>query len=204
MDSFDRATVRGLGDNQVFTDEVLSKLQELKKVVDTALTSADSSSKDILSQTSNGPRDTLHLAQSTLEAITSDSRRLLALSNEGDILLNDADYNVSVAEARVANADKAVYIKLEGEKGKEDGKLMEDMTVRTLSVVKGPAEGIRLVKEIERMVDGGGTPGVGSILAMGDGTGTGSEAVGEHAERMKMALEKAKIRNAGSTGGADG
>ncbi len=115
MDSFDRATVRGLGDNQVFTDELLSKLQELKRTIDTLLTSGPES-KDILS-TPSGARDTLHLAQSTLESISTDSRRLLALSNEGDILLNEADFNVSVAEARVANAEKAVYVKLEEEKG---------------------------------------------------------------------------------------
>jgi hypothetical protein len=174
MDSFDRATVRGLGDNQVFTDEVLSKIQELKKAIDALLGSSDSSTnKDIL-QTANGARDTLSLAQSTLDSVTSDSRRLLALSNEGDILLNDADYDVSVAEARVANADPAVYTKLEEEKAKEDSKLIGEMNVRTASVTKGPQEAIKLVKDILATVGG-------------------EES---HEDRIKRALEAAKARNA--------
>ena len=205
MDSFDRATVRGLGDNQVFTDGVLSKLQDLKKAIDTTLSITDSSQKDTQSQTANSAKETLHLAQSTLEAITTDSRRLLALSNEGDILLNDADFNVSIAEARVANADKAVYKKLEEEKAKEDGKLIEEMNVRVKSVVRGPGEGVRLVKEVEGRIGGeGGGDGIGI------GTGTGGDAAGggggdaEHAERMRLALEKAKMRNASVGGGGAG
>ncbi|KIW72062.1 hypothetical protein PV04_00284 [Phialophora macrospora] len=174
MDSFDRATVRGLGDNQVFTDEVLSKLQELKKAIDALLGSSDPSiNKDIL-HSANGPRDTLSLAQSTLDSVTSDSRRLLALSNEGDILLNDADYDVSVVEARVANADPAVYAKLEEEKAKEDSKLIGEMNVRTASVTKGPQEAIKLVRDILATVGG-------------------EES---HEERIKRALEAAKARNA--------
>ncbi|KAJ9606431.1 hypothetical protein H2200_009392 [Cladophialophora chaetospira] len=185
MDSFDRATVRGLGDNQVFTDDLLSKLQELKKPIESLLASPDAQSNmDILTAPS-GARDTLHIAQSTLESITNDSRRLLALSSEGDILLNDADYNVSVAEARVANAETAVYAKLEEEKGKEDGKLIEEMNVRTGSVTKAPNEGVKLVKELSEKVGGVEDPG--------------------RKERMLAALEKAKMRNAaGPAGVGDG
>ncbi|OCT54476.1 hypothetical protein CLCR_00762 [Cladophialophora carrionii] len=180
MDSFDRATVRGLGDNQVFTDEVLAKLQELKKAVDALLSSSDE--RDIL-YGANGATDTLSLAHSTLDSITNDSRRLLGLSNEGDILLNEADYNVSVAEARVANADSSVYTKLQEEKAKEDSKLIEEMNARTASVTKGPEEAIRLVRDIQATVVGGGEG---------------------HEERIKRALEAAKARNASTGEGGGG
>ena len=191
MDSFDRATVRGLGDNQVFTDEVFAKLQDLNNALD--ITSSDV--EDKISE-ANGLRETLHLAQNTLDSITSDSRRLLALSNEADVLLNDADFNVSVAEARVANADKPTYAKLEQEKGKEDMKLIEEMNKRMGSVAKGPAEAGRLLREIsERIGDGS---------AMGDGAGEGKGEDPEHAERIKRALEMAKMRNEAAAGGSGG
>ena len=202
MDNFDRATVRGLGDNQVFTDDLLSKLHDLRKAIDTATANPN---PDAQNANTNKPlshpftKETLHLAQSTLETLTTDSRRLLALSNEGDILLNDADYNVSIAEARVANAEKFVYQKLDEEKTKEDGKLIEEMNVRMMSVTKGPGEAGRVVREIlEGCGGGGGLAGGGNGERRGIGGGANDS---EHAERMKMALEKAKLRNAGAGGG---
>ncbi|KIW83006.1 hypothetical protein Z517_02249 [Fonsecaea pedrosoi CBS 271.37] len=170
MDSFDRATVRGLGDNQVFTDEVFDRLQEVKKALDAG---ALQNEKERLYEP-EGARETLSLAQNALDTVMSDSRRLLALSNEADVLLNDADYNVSVAEARVANADKPTYANLESEKAKEDTKLIEDMNVRISSVTKGPQEGISLIREL--------------IDRIGDDPA--------HQERIKKALEAAKMRNA--------
>ncbi|OQV10393.1 hypothetical protein CLAIMM_14401 [Cladophialophora immunda] len=179
MDSFDRATVRGLGDNQVFTDEVFSRLQDIKKAINAG---AIQNEKERLYEP-DGARDTLSLAQNALDTVVADSRRLLALSNEADVLLNDSDYNVSVAEARVANADKPTYANLESEKAKEDAKLIEEMNVRISSVTKGPQEGISLIRE---MID-----------QIGDDPA--------HQERIKKALEAAKMRNAnGATGANDG
>ncbi|OAP54897.1 hypothetical protein AYL99_10597 [Fonsecaea erecta] len=170
MDSFDRATVRGLGDNQVFTDEVLSKLQDVKRAIDAG---AIQNEKEKLFE-ADGARDTLSLAQNALDTVMADSRRLLALSNEADLLLNDADYNVSVAEARVANADKPTYATLESEKAKEDAKLIEEMNARISSVTRGPQDGLSLIR--------------GLIDRIGDDPA--------HQERIKKALEAAKMRNA--------
>ncbi|EXJ65311.1 hypothetical protein A1O7_01652 [Cladophialophora yegresii CBS 114405] len=189
MDTFDRATVRGLGDNQVFTDEVLCRLAELKKAVD-ALPGSSSDERDVATGATAAVRETLSLAHSTLDSVVTDSRRLLALSNEGDILLNEADYNLSVAEARVANADASVYAKLQDEKQKEDSKLVEEMNARTASVTKGPEEAIRLVRDIQATVTGGG------------GEAGGGE--GGHEERIKRALEAAKARNASISGSGMG
>ncbi|EXJ53593.1 uncharacterized protein A1O5_13160 [Cladophialophora psammophila CBS 110553] len=170
MDSFDRVTVRGLGDNQVFTDEIFGRLQDVKQAIDSG---AIQNEKEKLYE-QDGARDILSLAQNALDTVMADSRRLLALSNEADVLLNDADYNVSVAEAQVADADKPTYANLEKEKAKEDAKLVEEMNVRISSVTKGPQEGIAMIREL--------------IDRIGDDPA--------HQERIKKALEAAKIRNA--------
>lgn len=176
MDSFDRATVRGLGDNQMFVDDVLPKLQELKTAM--LAVEGDVAKKEKLFE-QDGPRDTLALAQDVMDTVMADSRQLLGLSNEADILLNDADYGVSVAEARVANAEPTTYANLDKEKAKEDAKLIEEMNARISSVTKGPQDAITLAREtIDRI---GADP--------------------EHQERIKKALEAAKQRNASIDGG---
>lgn len=215
MDSFDRATVRALGDNQVFIDDLVAKLQELKKAADLALRSPNENQKDdaVLSSA----KDALTLAQSTLDTLISDSRRLLALSNEADVLLNDADFNVSIAEARVANADKDTYKKLEDEKAKEDGKLIEEMNSRIGGVTKDPDTARKVIKEVlERIgagAGGGDGGGGGGSAVMDAGAGVASDGVGAggggggpddpgHQERLKRALEQAKKRNE-RAGGAE-
>ena len=78
----------------------------------------------------------------------------MTTSNTADKLLNDADYEVSVAEAKVAKADQTVYVKLEAEKGKEDEKIQEDLELRLESMCKGPDSGIALIhKMIGRIGD---------------------------------------------------
>ncbi|EXJ79052.1 hypothetical protein A1O3_08553 [Capronia epimyces CBS 606.96] len=169
VDAFDRATVRGLGDNQMFIDDIFAKLQEVKR----AMLSADPAAKDQLYE-SAGARETLSLAQEVVDTVKADSQKLLALSNEADGLLNEADYAASVAEARVTNADKATYSNLETEKAKEDTKLLEEMNSRISSVTKGPSEAIALIREL--------------IDRLGEDP--------EHQERIRKALEAAKQRNA--------
>ncbi len=89
-------------------------------------------------------------------------------------------------------------LNLKRRKGKEDGKLIDDMNVRTASVVRAPGEGIRLIKEMGEIV-AGGSAGAGEVRDLGNTGETGD--IG-HAERMKMALEKAKMRNKSLDGGA--
>lgn len=171
MDSFDRATVRGLGDNQTFVDDLLTKLQELKKITISGDQSLTSDSKLLYEK--EGARDTLTLAQEVVNAVITDSRRLLALSNEADVLLNESDYGVSVAEARTASADAATYAKLESEKAKEDTKLVEEMNTRVNGVNKSPADALTLIRELTEEIGSGP----------------------DHKDRMKKALEVAKQRN---------
>ncbi|KAJ9498096.1 hypothetical protein H2202_006246 [Exophiala xenobiotica] len=169
MDTFDRATVRGLGDNQLFIDDILVKMHDLKKTI----SSGEEAVKATLYE-AEGPRDTLASTQDVVCLVMADSRKMLALSNEADVLLNDSDYGVSVAEAQVANADKVTYSSLEKEKAKEDAKLVEEMNVRIASVTKGPQDAIDAIRE---MMD-----------QIGDDP--------EHQDRIKKALQAAKQRNA--------
>lgn len=171
MDSFDRATVRGLGDNQTFIDDLLTKLQELKKITISGGDSLGPDNKNFYEK--DGARDTVTLAQEVVNTVITDSRRLLALSNEADVLLNESDYGVSVAEARTANADTATYAKLESEKAKEDLKLIEEMNTRVNSVNKSPADALALIRELSDHI--------------------GSDP--DYKDRMKKALEAAKQRN---------
>ncbi|KIW17612.1 hypothetical protein PV08_04807 [Exophiala spinifera] len=169
MDAFDRATVRGLGDNQMFIDDVLVKIQDLKQEI----TSRGQAVKEKLYEPS-GARDTLSRIQDAVDLIMTDSRTLLALSNEADVLLNDADYGVSVAEARVSNAGKETYVNLAREKAKEDAKLVEEVNTRIGSVVKGPQHALDILRGMMDQI--GADP--------------------EHQDRIKKALEAAKQRNA--------
>ena len=73
------------------------------------------------------------------------------------------------------------------------------MNVRTTSVTKGPGEGVKLVKEIRARLERGGTGTEVEMGSVGLGAGMGGPADSEHAGRMRMALEKAKMRNAGAS-----
>ena len=173
MDTFDRATVRGLGDNQTMVDELLPKIRQLRDMV--LQTPSPAIEQTELFYGSQGVRPTLALCQATIDLLLADSQKLLTLSNIADKLLNDADYSVSVAEARVSNADRATYDKLKEEKEKEDAKIVEDTQGRMNAVGKGPVEMGELCREV-----------VGRV---GDDP--------EHKERMGRALEEAKARAAG-------
>ncbi|KPI45914.1 uncharacterized protein AB675_632 [Cyphellophora attinorum] len=172
MDTFDRATVR-VGDNQALVDEVLPKVRHVRDLVMAAASDdPDTSNSDVL-YGAQGLRPTLTLTQSTINILLLDSQRLLTLSQVADSQLNDADYAVSVAEARVSNAERTVYEKLKEEKEKEDAKIVEDTQGRVGAVGKGMEGVAELCREV-----------VGRI---GDD--------GEHKVRLERALEEARRRN---------
>ncbi|ETN38465.1 uncharacterized protein HMPREF1541_06500 [Cyphellophora europaea CBS 101466] len=168
MDAFDRATVRGLGDNQTYVDDMLPKVRRLREMV-----FRDTFHTQELLYGPDGVRETLAAAQKAIDFVLADSQKLLTLSNVADKLLNDADYSVSVAEARVSNADRATYQKLGEEKEKEDNKIAEDTNSRMSAIGKGPEEAIELIREV--------------VARIGDDP--------EHQDRIKRALEAAKERN---------
>ncbi|RMZ92640.1 hypothetical protein DV736_g100, partial [Chaetothyriales sp. CBS 134916] len=175
MDAFDRATVRGLGDNQTYIDDLLVRIRQVKDMV---LKEPSNIAQEVYAP--DGPRDSLWLAQTTLNFVLTDSQKLLALSNVADKLLNDSDYFVSVAEARVSNADQITYQRLAEEKENEDAKIVNDMNSRLSSIGKTPEAAIALIREV--------------VDKVGDDP--------EHQERIKKALEAAKQRNTGIESGS--
>jgi hypothetical protein len=63
--------------------------------------------------------------------------------------LNDADYGVSVAEARYANSDPDILRRLADEKKKEDDALQKDLDSKLQSIQKGPE---RIESTIQRLL----------------------------------------------------
>jgi hypothetical protein len=172
MDSFERATVRGLGDNQAFVDELSAKVRKLNDALP-----ANGSWQQNVPDSVYGPegaRDALASTQVFVEFVLADSRALLTASNAADKTLNNADYAVSSAEANAANADEVTNRKLKADFVKEEGKLIEEMSMRMDSITKTPLDCANLIQEIISRI-------------------TGED--GERADRMKKALEQAKIRN---------
>lgn len=170
MDVIDKATVRGLGDNQSYMDDLLTDVNKLKDIV---MRDASNLPADLYEP--GGARATLSLAQKTIDLTLADSQKMLITSNVADKLLNDADYAVSVAEARASEADPATYKKLSEEKAKEDAKIIEDTNSRMSSISKAPEQAIAVIREV--------------VDYIGDDI--------EHQERIHNALEAAKRRNTG-------
>ncbi|RMD44337.1 hypothetical protein DV735_g834, partial [Chaetothyriales sp. CBS 134920] len=168
MDTIDHAAVRGLGDNQTYMDDLLARIRPVKEMV---LREPSNIPQEVYAP--DGPRDSLSLAQRTIDFVLTDSQKLLNLSSDVDKLLNEADYFVSVAEARVSNADQVTYQRLAEEKQKEDAKILNDTNSRLSSIGKTPEAAIALIREV--------------VDKVGDDP--------EHRERIKKALEAAKKRN---------
>ncbi|ERF75954.1 hypothetical protein EPUS_01320 [Endocarpon pusillum Z07020] len=170
MDTFDRATVRGLGDNQQFIDDVSAGLSSINDL----LKERPENAKELLLA---GLHETLRSIEELLDYVANDSKSLLMLSNKVDNMLNSADYDVSVAEARVSNATQASMKLLQEEKGREDERIKAEVDTRMGSVAKGPENALFLLKSI--------------IKRTGDDP--------QHQDRVQKALEAAKLRNASKT-----
>ncbi|KAK4925033.1 hypothetical protein LTR66_016425, partial [Elasticomyces elasticus] len=120
MDSFDRAVVRALAENQEWTDEMLTKTQLLRDL--------------ILSESSNGPerkpdKDDLLYGAGGIKETTSTLTDAVAIVNQDSKELQD-------------------FEKLKAEKKKEDQKLKDDADNRLSGVQRGPDEILSCVKEV--------------------------------------------------------
>ena len=178
-DLFEGVAVKSLGDNQAFLDEICAKIRRVNDVLPVDGDWQQNATDLVYGE--NGPRQVLAFAQSVIDFVLADSRALLSTSNAADKILNDADYAVAVAEATMANADEITYSKLKADKEKEDNKLVDEMSMRMESVTKAPSEALHLIQEI--------------IDRIGNDR--------EHPDRLKAALEAAKVRNAGKVMGSE-
>ncbi|CAG8067799.1 unnamed protein product [Penicillium olsonii] len=135
MDSFDDAILHGLGTNQSLLDEVATKAAQLDPTALRASGLSDSEIEQILKS-----------AATFAASLLSDSESILRSSGVADMILNDADYGISVAEARYANSDPEIFHRLADEKEKEDEKMQSELDSKLHSIQKGP-------KKIESMVE---------------------------------------------------
>ncbi|KKY17395.1 putative tpa: zn 2cys6 transcription factor [Phaeomoniella chlamydospora] len=165
MDTFDKmAVLRGLAENQNFVDELHPSLRTIATTLETNVSTYD---YDIL-------RSILLSTQSALDFITADSISILKFSSIADEILNNADYDVSVAKAYRNDASPQEFKALEREKVKEDQNIKAEMAAK----VEGMSSGSREVQDL-----------VKNLLDK-------LEESPDHKKRLEEALERAKKRNA--------
>ncbi|KAJ5951996.1 uncharacterized protein N7479_010409 [Penicillium vulpinum] len=140
MDSFDDAILNGLGINQTLLDEVASKAARLDTTTLRASGLPDSEIEQILKS-----------AATFAASLRADSEAIIRSAGVADMALNDADYEVSVAEARYANSDPDIFNRLADEKQKEDEKIQDDLNSKLQSIQKGP---VQIEATIQRLLVG--------------------------------------------------
>lgn len=213
MDPFDVAIIHGMGENQVLLDDVSAKMKKMETL---HLGSSSLSESEI--------EQVLRSVSSLVDSLRRDSESMLHNFGVADSTLNNADYRVSVAEARYSNADHDIFRRLDAEKKKEDAKIHHDLTSKLDSIRDGPAEITRKINELlealgkplvpEPPTDAtsiiGANPSmtVESLLptiARPSTAGIPSKKPKEdaiHQQRIQRALEEAKKRNAAKAQGA--
>ncbi|KAL4774230.1 hypothetical protein BDW60DRAFT_167217 [Aspergillus nidulans var. acristatus] len=129
MDLFDDAIMRGLGENQSLLDELSAKVTQ---VDDAAIRSSSLPDAEV--------EQILKSVHGLVEYLRKDSESILHSFGVADSALNNADYSVSVAEARYSNAEPEVFRQLEAEKKKEDAKIQDNVRTKLQSVRVGPAK----------------------------------------------------------------
>ena len=140
MDSFDDAILNGLGINQTLLDEVASKAARLDTATLRASGLPDSEIEQILKS-----------AATSAASLRADSEAIIRSAGVADMALNDADYGVSVAEARYANSDPDIFLRLGDEKKKEDEKIQDELNSKLQSIQKGP---VQIEATIQRLLLG--------------------------------------------------
>ena len=122
MDVLDQNTLRGVGSNQDYMEAIMNAVRRVAS--GRAFASIPGS---------DGPKEGIELVQKAktiTNLLASSSEQIVQTFHVADMLLNSADYEVSVAKAKVAKADVATLAKLKEERAKEDQKLMRDLEHR--------------------------------------------------------------------------
>lgn len=209
MDAFDDAIMHGLGENQSLLDDVSAKV---KKVDPSHLHSSSLSESEV--------EQILKSVSTLVDSLRRDSESILHNFGIADSTLNNADYRLSVAEARYSNADHDVFRRLNAEKQKEDAKIQRDLESKLQSVRDGPAEITRRINELLEALGKGpvaepdtaydaATAVSHSVDTLMPGLRPGTTGIPskndegeEHQQRIRKALEDAKRRNAAKAQGA--
>ncbi|KAJ9375248.1 hypothetical protein DTO282E5_232 [Paecilomyces variotii] len=209
MDSFDTGIMRGLGENQSLLDNISTKM---KKLDPKTICHAGLPKDDI--------ETILRSTYALVKFLEANSESILRSFGAADSLLNEADYSVSVAEARYSNAGSDIFRRLDEEKKKEDAKIQQELDSKLETVRKGPTELTAKIDSLLEALGKEGGPGTGpwsrpkientntveidpaDVLRPGPRPasaaplGRRSDADPEQQERLRKALEDAKRRNA--------
>ncbi|KAG2412561.1 hypothetical protein HFD88_010118 [Aspergillus terreus] len=203
MDAFDEAIIHGLGENQSLLDEILAKVSKIDLAAIRSSGMADSEVEQMFKS-----------VQYSVDSLRQDSENILRYFGLADAALNEADYQVSVAEARCSGADADVFRRLDEEKKKEDAKIQNDLKSKIASVRAGPAKILAAMNDLLKCLGKAPIfeePAPIEPLPAGQSVGAlipgprpptanikskSSEEDSEHQERLRRALENAKKRNA--------
>ncbi|RAK76063.1 uncharacterized protein BO72DRAFT_528887 [Aspergillus fijiensis CBS 313.89] len=202
MDSFDDVIMHGLGENQRILDDITAKVSRIDAA---SLRSSPLPESEIVRL--------LKSVNQFIDCLREDSESILENFGIADAVLNDADYGVSVAEARCSDAETDVFRQLEAEKQKEDKKIQDDLESKLESVREGPAQVAASINNLLRSLGhdnaaeqspalllepvqppkNARSPSPGSATKPASGQPVEDN---EHQERLRKALENAKKRNA--------
>lgn len=179
MDVLDANTLRGVGANQDYMEAIMKSIRRIAS--GRAFASMPSSEAGL------GVEE-VNKAKRITTILTSSSEQIVQIFHVADMLLNAADYEISVANAKLGNAGADTLVRLKEEKSKEDQKLMENLEHR-----------LALIREDSRKTH---DEIVKLLLFLGVQNGhalsptKAAPGVPGHEDRIQKALETAKRRNA--------
>lgn len=187
MDKLDQNTLRGVGANQDYMEMVMKAVRRI------------ASGRAFASQPGSGEPgaglEDVTKAESITKALATSSEQIVQTFHVADMLLNAADYELSVAKAKLEGADGATFHNLKEERAKEDQKLIRDLEHR-LALIREDSR--RTHDEIVKL-----------LLFLGVQSGHAEVPASApkpsdpgHEERLQKALEEAKRRNATKETGA--
>ena len=122
MDVLDQNTLRGVGANQDYMEAIMKAVRRI------ASGRAFASVPGVNEPTTG--LEEVEKAKAIAVLLALSSEQIVQIFHVADMLLNSADYEVSVAKAKVAKADLATLAKLKEERAKEDQRLMRDLEHR--------------------------------------------------------------------------
>ncbi|MCJ1396395.1 hypothetical protein MMC18_009285 [Xylographa bjoerkii] len=183
MDVLDQNTMRGVGSNQDYMESVMQAVRKI--ALDVALGGME---EDTVIST-----DEVLKAKTITAALARSSEQIVQTFHVVDMLLNSADYEASVASARLANADAAAFKRLREAKAKEDQKLVKDLEHR-MSLIRGDTS--RTQDEITKLLSLIGHSPADTTPPRS----TSAPADPDRESRLLAALEEAKRRNAPTDG----
>ncbi|KAL8811422.1 MAG: hypothetical protein Q9200_001801 [Gallowayella weberi] len=190
MDVLDQNTLRGVGANQDYMEAVMKAVRRIAS--GRAFASAPASEPGI-------GIDEVVKAKAVTAVLASSSEQIVQTFHVADMLLNAADYELSVATAKLADAEPTTFERLKEERGAEDAKLMRDLQHR-LALIREDSRRTNdeIVKLLCFLGVQGGHAQAGMISSMPSNTDPG------HEQRLQKALEDAKRRNAEKAAGGEG